>query len=206
MSKFVSKLARIQREKGTKVGLLLRPQVTTLPLPMLRYDDPFLPYSRSLIDALRDHLCACVFDLAAYMALGAAGIVALERSIAAARAGDDLVTVLHGPFASSEFAPACGADAFSVDGVTVTDVHLIDAFAVERGGGGVFVVSPTDLGAEISRYDEVGGMLLPADAALAVYLKVDAAVCVSRGDDFAEAARAAAIDWLHPERRAPTDL
>jgi hypothetical protein len=205
MMTLADKLTRIQQVKGTGVGLLLRPQVATLPLPMLRHDDPFLPYSKTLIGALRDLVCVCMFDLAAYMALAAAGAVALERAIAYANAGDDVVTILHGPFASPAFVQACSAEAFAVDGVTVIDAGLVAPYASGRGASGVFVTGQRQV-ETVSHFDSEHNRLLVTGASLAVTLIATDGLGSSRGDDFAESARAALIARMRGVQGAPDDL
>lgn len=136
-----AKLARLQREKGTRVGLLMRPQVSKMPLPMQRYDDPFLPFGKAILNAARDLICCVVFDLASYMVLGAAGMVALERTIAYGKG--DAAIILHAPFANEAFNIVMDEASFNVDGVTAVDklynanwirlpdldIHLINAHA-----------------------------------------------------------------------------
>ena len=74
-----------------------------MPYPMQRYDDPFLPYGRAVIDATSDIACAYVFDLAAYLSIGASGAIALERTIAYVPSPS--LTILHGMFTRAEYAP-----------------------------------------------------------------------------------------------------
>jgi len=89
-----------------------------LPLPIQRFDDPFFPFSKQIIDATQDVVCAYLFDFARYLTLGAAGGVALERSIAYARSTH--ITILHGPFATNAYAQVADVRAFGVDAVTLT--------------------------------------------------------------------------------------
>src|SRR4051812_25649910 len=99
----------------------MSPRLTKMPLPMQRYDDPFLPFGKAIIAATQDLVCAYVFDLAAYLAIGAAGAVALERTIAFV--GENNLTVLHAWFADSGYISA--AEAFGVDAVTLADGDYI---------------------------------------------------------------------------------
>ncbi|MEO1441816.1 MAG: hypothetical protein AAFV33_15570, partial [Chloroflexota bacterium] len=82
MSDFSQKLARIQAKNGSDVLLLMRPLMSDMPAPMHYYDDPFFPFSKAIIGATRDVVCGYVFDFPAYLVHGAAGAVALERSMA----------------------------------------------------------------------------------------------------------------------------
>jgi hypothetical protein len=81
------------------------------------YDEPLLPFGKKLIGETSDTVCAYVFHLAAYLAFGAAGASALERTIAFVP--PSAVTILHGPFASADYAGAVAKTAFAVDAVTL---------------------------------------------------------------------------------------
>lgn len=116
------------RAELSDIVLWLAPQLQQMPLPMQRFDEPFLPFSKAIISATRDHVWGYAFDLAAYFALGAAGIVALERAIAFARAGHDVFCALHGPFASGAFAAAVSDSALAVDAVTISTEEAAAAF------------------------------------------------------------------------------
>ncbi|MFQ3565421.1 MAG: hypothetical protein SNJ59_00335 [Aggregatilineales bacterium] len=107
-----------------------------MPLPIQRYDDPFLPYSKAVIAATYDCLQGYVFDFAAYFALGGAGAVALERSIAYAAAGGDVVTILDGPFFGPALAEAMSENALNVDAVTLIDQQDTVAYRA-RGVEGI---------------------------------------------------------------------
>src|SRR5262245_5803355 len=125
MSQFAEKLADIQQTRQTDLALCLSPKVSKMPLPMQRYDDPFLPFSRAIINATRDLVCAYIFDMAAYLTVAAAGAVALERGIALAAGG--ALNILHGPCSVPDYAEAaavCGAD-----GVTLAEERYLSAYA-----------------------------------------------------------------------------
>jgi len=195
-NRFADRVLTIQNQKRSSLALWLAPRLQKLPLPMQRYDDPFLPYGKAIIEATHDLVCAYVFDLAAYLALGAAGAVALERSIAFV--GEDAVTILHGPFASTDYVELTYETAFNVDAVT-----LVKGTAVEP-----YTARPTR-GAFVMRYDEpqnlwfdqgeagvywAGAGLFDwyADSQRVWRLRLtDGALNESLGDDFAEKVRAA---------------
>ena len=103
---FSVRLRAAQAARDSDLALMLSPRLAQMPLPMQRYDDPFLPFGKAIIDATRDLVCAYVFDLAAYLALGAAGAVALERTIAYAGTDDATVTILHAPFVGAAYVDA----------------------------------------------------------------------------------------------------
>lgn len=115
----------------------LAPRVSELPAPIQKYDDPFLPYSRAVLQATAERAGGYIFDLAAYLALGAAGAVALERSVALV-SGEPYLTVLHGPFAAGGFAALAGRDALNMDAATVTDSQVAKAFEAQ----GVYGIGP----------------------------------------------------------------
>ncbi|NDJ61200.1 MAG: hypothetical protein GYB67_08755 [Chloroflexi bacterium] len=193
---FAEKLSKTQAARQTDRALLMRPRLAQMPLPMQRYDDPFLPFSKAIIAATRDNICAYVFDFAAYLALGAAGAVALERSIAYAGADGETITVLHGPFAHTGYAEAVGKHAFNADAVTVTDAALSEGFLREVGG--VFVLSdragaaPDHLDS-ISVFDQSNARLTLAMPERTIVIRIlgDPVLYAGQGDDFAEQARRA---------------
>jgi hypothetical protein len=137
MTDFVSRLTAIHAARPKSLALLLAPRLDRLPLPIQVYDDPFLPYGKAIINATRDVVSVYLFDLAAYLAVGAAGAVALERTIHYVRG--DAMTVLHGPFALPSYAAMLDEQAFGADAATVTDTQFIDAYLV-REDKGVFVM------------------------------------------------------------------
>ncbi len=195
---FAGRLAAIQRKRQTTLALLMCPRLAQLPLPIQKYDDPFLPFGKAIIDETRDHVCAYVFDLAAYLALGAAGAVALERTIAYAGAAHDTLTILHGPFASPDYVAAVGTVGFAVDAVTVTDEALLDpytgagfgAFVVRSGEAPVIIPLPGDAGSYWPDA-ELFTLLSPSDHSLQIRLAGERTLYAGRGDDFAERARQA---------------
>lgn len=105
--------------------LKLNPIIEKLPLPILRYDDPFLPFSKAVIQATHDLVCGYLFDFPAYLALGGAGAVALERSIN--YVPQHQLRILHGTFTGAGYSPMAGQAAFAVDAITVAtqqDQHM----------------------------------------------------------------------------------
>jgi hypothetical protein len=184
---FANRLSQIQKNRQTDLTLLLRPQTAKLPPPIQRYDDPFLPFSRAILDAAQSCIACIMFDLAAYLALGAAGAVALERAIAYAGSRGDVLTILHVPFASADYAAATSALAFAPDGVTVTSAALIPAYVL-RHQAGVFVMDNQDA-ADYSTYNKETSQLHVVWQGTAARLRVvgDDVVYASMGDDFAQA-------------------
>ncbi|MCA9909226.1 MAG: hypothetical protein KC519_11300 [Anaerolineae bacterium] len=195
MTIFSSRLRTILANKTPARGIWLSPRLAALPLPILRYDDPFLPFGKDSISATRDLACVYVFDLAAYMALGAPGVVALERTIHYANAGGDVLTVLHGPLASACYLTACGETAFAVAGVTVSDPALVDVYAAQHEAG-VFVVGVPEWGGSrlVITGEATQLTVVAQDQQIVIPLGGDAVVYASRGEDFALAARARLLE------------
>ncbi len=180
----------------------MAPRLLQIPLPMQRFDDPFLPFGKAIIAATRDVVCAYLFDLAAYLALGAAGAVALERTIAYARADSTTVSILHGPFASADYVEAAGDNAFAADAVTVTDEQYLEpytrdpaqgAFVVRRGEAPVIVPLPGSAG--VYWHDaNLMTLLNSSDHSLRIHVAGERTLYAGRGDDFAQRVRAALED------------
>lgn len=146
---FDKKLAKAQANNGNS-ALLLVPRIEKMPYGILRHDEPFLPYGKAMIDAAQGLICAVVFDLAAYMALGAVGMVALERTID--YVPRDIVTILHGAFGSADFAIVMDENAYGIDAVTITGQTPVTRF-VERQDRMAFVI---DTGTPAAESDRAG--------------------------------------------------
>lgn len=117
MADFYTQLRAVQIERNTDVALLLNPRVAALPLPIQRYDDPFLPFCRTIVEATSDLVCAYVLDFASFMAMSAPGARSLERIIGII--GQGTPKILHGPFVGTAFSPMLERTAFDVDCVTL---------------------------------------------------------------------------------------
>src|SRR5215510_12056584 len=116
--RFRDLLVAAQSKNNSTLAIGLAPSLETMPEPVTRYDDPFLPYGKLVIDTTTELVCAYVFHLGAYLSAGASGAIALERTIAYVPAG--IVKILHGPFTGSEYARAAFEDGFGADAVTLT--------------------------------------------------------------------------------------
>lgn len=99
----------------------LAPRIELLPLPVQRFDDPFLPFGRSIIEATQDIVCGYILDFPAYMALAAAGARALERTIALIER--EKLRILHGPFLGEGYSAMADHTAFGVDALTVSNAQ-----------------------------------------------------------------------------------
>lgn len=122
---FWEKVSAARADSGSDILLNIRPSVMRLPLPIRRYDDPFLPFGRAVIKATSAVVCGYVFDFAAYLSIGAAGAVALERTLNALP--DNRLAILDGRFAGSAYADVADEIAFVSDGLTLASAdHLAD--------------------------------------------------------------------------------
>lgn len=197
--RFTDKLEAIQQANQSDILLLIAPRLAKLPLPMQRYDDPFLPYGRVIIEATRDLVCGYVFDLAAYLALGAAGAIALERTIPFAR--PDLITVLHGPFSGPDYSAAAFEEAFNCDAVTLVDDVNLEAY-LTKPERGAFVVQRG-----MPRTDHLHGVYWTdvrlftypqgEDSVIRLRLADEKVLYAGHGENFTDAVRAALERMRH---------
>ena len=79
---YLEKLRSAQERNNSWLCVGLDPQPDRLPVPALKWDEPVLPFNRAIVDATADLVCAYKPNLGFYLAWGAAGIIALERTIA----------------------------------------------------------------------------------------------------------------------------
>lgn len=177
MDKLRQKLAH----RSSNGVLWMRPHLLSMPSPIQSYDDPFLPFGKAVINVTRNLVAGYLFDLAAYLALGAAGMVALERTIA--YAGDDVVRILHGPFASADYVEAVGENTLNVDAVTISEAQAANAYT--QASIGVF--APFSLGLTGS-YSFSEYKLRFEDVDLDLF--GDDVLYAGHGEDFADVLRA----------------
>ncbi len=192
---FVERLQFLQEQNQTRLALLLNPQFEQLPLPITRHDDPFFPFSRAVVDTTKDLVCAYVFDLASYMAMGAAGVVALERAIRYARA--DAPTILHGAFSGQGYSRMADATGFGVDAITIARRQDL-TFYLENPPHAAFFADYADIPAEVTTrggvyYIQQKRMQLHHGTGEVIHMVVtdDDLLTVGKLDDYAEQIRAA---------------
>jgi len=182
---FVAKLKRLHDERGN-IALYLNPRPFLLPHPIQRYDDPYLPFGKAVIQATRPYVCAYVFDFAAYLGMGAAGAVALERTVA--YAAQDSVTILHGPFTGTGYSAAMDSTGFDVDALTLTqDADM--AHYLDNPPYAAFVIGQGNPPATGGLYDQENQRLLLRDlegAHLTLRVTDDTVLYAGGQDDFAE--------------------
>lgn len=191
---FAEKITTAQRARGSDVILLIAPRLPRLPLPMQRYDDPFLPFGREIIRVTSDLVCGYLFDLAAYLTLGAAGIIALERTIPYTEL--DHVRVFHGPFVGVDYAAAAFEGNFNFDAVTLANDSHYSAYT-QNVWNGAFVVrqgeaQPTPYGVY---WTDAG--LLTWPGAHPMRVAGESVLYADRGENFTEGVRAAVEKMRH---------
>ncbi len=187
MNSFREKLIAAQAAHGSALAVGLAPWPEKLPYFIVqRHDDPFLPFSKAIIDATAEHACAFVFDFAAYLCLGASGAVALERAIAYVPA--PLLKIVHGPFTSAAYLRALSESGFNADAFTVV-INDADELAalVNTTAQGVYLDARCNLNTA-GTYSP--GVLTYGDTPLRWI--IDEISFASRRDDYREAATAAA--------------
>ncbi len=199
MTVFSERLAVIQQQKKTNLALMLAPRVPLMPMPIAKFDDPFLPFGKAIIDVTHDLVCAYLFDLASYLSIGAAGAVALERTIAYAKS-ESVLTIMHGLFPTADYIEACGAGGFGIDAATISrcgyDAELLKAYSgalnegvifAEHGYSGVQMppVHAAWLNDDCTQIDVINHRLPDG------YVSIRIARYVSQREDFAEQVRAA---------------
>lgn len=170
---------RILGQGEPRFALHVCPRVIDLPLPIQRFDDPFLPFGKTIINASRGLVSLYVFDVASYLAIGAAGAVALERTID--YLNDEVPCVLHGPFASYDFLKLLDKLAFGADCLTIAAEANVLQLIDQQG---------RVVGTWHTHEEQI---MLTGDDAAFIELRVlgDALVYQHRHDDFQERLRAA---------------
>ncbi|MBK8986641.1 MAG: orotidine-5'-phosphate decarboxylase [Chloroflexi bacterium] len=79
---YIEKLQTIQRQNDSWLCLGLDPDPVRLRVDVMKWDEPVLPFNKAIIDATADLVCAYKPNLGFYLQWGAAGVIALERTIA----------------------------------------------------------------------------------------------------------------------------
>lgn len=119
--KYLEKLKAIQDRNQSWLCVGLDPDPARLPLPAANWDEPILPFNKAIIEATADLVCAFKPNLGFYLQWGAAGVIALERTIAFIP--DHIPVILDcktGDIGHTQGAWAAGLfDMWQVDAVTV---------------------------------------------------------------------------------------
>lgn len=127
---YLEKLLTIQQQNNSWLCVGLDPVRDMLPVSITaRHDEPVLPFNRAIIDATADLVCAYKPNLGFYLQWGAAGMIALERTIAyIPRHIPIILDCKTGDIGSTQAAWARGAlDEWGVDAITVNPYVGADA-------------------------------------------------------------------------------
>ena len=79
---YLEKLHAVQEQNQSWLCVGLDPSPDRLRVDVLKWDEPVLPFNKAIIDATSDLVCAYKPNLGFYLQWGAAGIGALERTVA----------------------------------------------------------------------------------------------------------------------------
>lgn len=149
MTKYQEKLAVAQAKNNSWLCIGLDPDPEKLPIQATHeWDEPILPFCKAIIDATADQVCAYKPNLGFFLQWGAAGVIALERTIAYipneipividCKAGD----IGHTQRAwAKSLLDEWGADAFTVNPFVGGDAVL--AAVRDRPDKGVYVLAHT---------------------------------------------------------------
>ncbi|MFN2135948.1 MAG: orotidine-5'-phosphate decarboxylase [Candidatus Promineifilaceae bacterium] len=118
---YLEKLAAIQQANDSWLCVGLDPDPARLRVDVLKWDEPVLPFNKAIIDATADLVCAFKPNLGFYLQWGAAGVIALERTIA--YIPDHIPVILDGKTGDIGHTQGAWAasllDQWDVDAVTV---------------------------------------------------------------------------------------
>ncbi len=195
MPTFRERWEAAQARSGGNLAIGIAPALDKLPAAVAKIDDPFLPLGKLIINTTADLACAYVFHLSAYLAIGAAGVIALERTLAYVPTG--ILKVLHAPFASAEYVRAAFEDALGADAVTLSSSEFAAAYLAQpRYGAFVPHGAPipperaAQLGTYVQHGDGTGAFCL---AELSLNWQFGARLYRTRTLDFEQDLRAAAL-------------
>ncbi len=166
---YLEKVKNAQEKNKSWLCIGLDPSPSQLPLPALRWDEPVLPFNKAIIDATADLVCAYKPNLGFYLQWGAAGVIALERTIA--YIPDDIPIIVDcktGDIGHTQAAWAAGLfDEWGVDAITVNPYVGEDAVRPmigERPDKAVYLLARTsNPGAAVFQGDLRTGSGLSAD-------------------------------------------
>ena len=216
--KFDERVQQAYQASGSTLVIGIAPRLDQLPRPIQSHDEPLLPYGRAIIEATSDVVCGYAFHLGAYLALGAAGAIALERTLASVP--NTAIKILHAPFVNADYVRASYEDAFNADAVTLAtlDSGVIGAYT-QQPAHGVFVQTATELEhaglrerrdlpqAQVGSYRAMGEahnvLHLLTETAPTLHWQWDKPIFAARGADFREVMRAAALDLRQTLARSP---
>jgi len=118
---YLEKLRTVQEANKSWLCVGLDPDPERLRVDALKWDEPILPFNKAIIEATADLVCAFKPNLGFYLTWGAAGVIALERTIA--YIPDHIPVILDckaGDIGNSQDAWAKGLfDQWGVDAITI---------------------------------------------------------------------------------------
>jgi len=139
MQSFIEKWHTATQHGSLAIGIA--PKVEYIAYEIMRHDAPFFPFSKAVIEATKDFAGAYVFDMATFLAQGAAGAIALERSISLVP--EPAIKILHIPVATPDYFKAVFTEGLFVDAITLatTAPIVIDTYTAKETYG-AFVPEP----------------------------------------------------------------
>lgn len=146
---YLEKLQAAQQQNNSWLCIGLDPQPELLPIQAThQWDEPVLPFCKAIIDATADIACAYKPNLGFFLQWGAAGIIALERTIAYVPSHIPvIVDCKTGDIGHTQAAWARGIfDEFGADAMTVNPYVGGDAVLsaiAQRPDKGVYVLART---------------------------------------------------------------
>jgi orotidine-5'-phosphate decarboxylase len=166
---YLEKLRAVQEANHSWLCVGLDPDPARLRVDALKWDEPILPFNKAIIDATADLVCAFKPNLGFYLQWGAAGVIALERTIA--YIPDHIPVILDcktGDIGHSQAAWAAGLfDVWSVDAVTVNPFvgeEAVRPAIGDRPDKAVYILARTsNPGAALLQGDLAAGEGLSAD-------------------------------------------
>lgn len=145
---YLEKLKNAQEKNSSWLCVGLDPDPYRLRVDWLKWDEPVLPYNKAIIDATVDLVCAYKPNLGFYLQWGAAGVIALERTIAyIPKHIPVILDCKTGDIGSTQTAWGAGLfDEWEVDAVTVNPFVGADAVLPmigERPSKAVYILART---------------------------------------------------------------
>ena len=145
---YLEKLRTAQEMNKSWLCVGLDPDPERLRVDVLKWDEPILPFNKGIIKATADLVCAYKPNLGFYLQWGAAGIIALERTIAyVPKHIPVILDCKTGDIGHTQAAWARGLfDAWEVDAVTVNPYvgeEAILPMIGERADKAVYVLART---------------------------------------------------------------
>ncbi len=166
---YLDKLLQAQETNESWLCVGLDPQPELLPLPVLKWDEPVLPFNRAIIEATADLVCAYKPNLGFYLQWGAAGVIALERTIATIP--DHIPVIVDcktGDIGHTQAAWAAGLlDLWGVDAVTINPFvgeEAVQPMVGDRPDKAVYLLARTSNPSAVQfQGDLIGGEGLSAE-------------------------------------------